>query len=134
MATRPLIDHGRCEAKRDCVRVCPYDVFEVRRMDGDDFTALGLLGKLRTTAQRLGHYLLELAPDKTSNSATLRLPFDKRLLAARLGCRQENLSRAFATLRRRSKCHRRGQAHLLGRNQRRFDFSIANQGPTALLL
>ncbi len=34
--------------------------------------------KLRTTAQRLGHYLLELAPDKTSQSATLRLPFDKR--------------------------------------------------------
>ena len=55
--------------------------------------------KLRTTAQRLGHYLLELAPDQTSRSATLRLPFDKRLLAARLGCRQENLSRAFATLR-----------------------------------
>lgn len=55
--------------------------------------------KLRTTAQRLGHYLLELAPDKASKSATMRLPFDKRLLAARLGCRQENLSRAFATLR-----------------------------------
>lgn len=55
--------------------------------------------KLRTTAQRLGHYLLELAPDKTSKSSTMRLPFDKRLLAARLGCRQENLSRAFATLR-----------------------------------
>ena len=55
--------------------------------------------KLRTTAQRLGYYLLELAPDKSSQSATLRLPFDKRLLAARLGCRQENLSRAFATLR-----------------------------------
>ncbi len=55
--------------------------------------------KLRTTAQRLGHYLLELAPDRTSPSVTIRLPFDKRLLAARLGCRQENLSRAFATLR-----------------------------------
>ena len=55
--------------------------------------------KLRTTAQRLGHYLLELAPDKSSKTVTMRLPFDKRLLAARLGCRQENLSRAFATLR-----------------------------------
>jgi CRP-like cAMP-binding protein len=55
--------------------------------------------KLRTTAQRLGHYLLELAPDKTSRTVSLRLPFDKRLLAARLGCRQENLSRAFAALR-----------------------------------
>lgn len=55
--------------------------------------------KLRTTAQRLGHYLLELAPDRHGASATVKLPFDKRLLAARLGCRQENLSRAFATLR-----------------------------------
>jgi 4Fe-4S ferredoxin len=52
MPTRPVVDHGRCEAKRDCVRVCPYDVFEVRRMDPDDFTTLGLLGKLRTTAHR----------------------------------------------------------------------------------
>jgi CRP-like cAMP-binding protein len=67
-----------------------------------DFRALVLQVcdlKLRTTAQRLGHYLLELAPDPASQTATLRLPFDKRLLAARLGCRQENLSRAFATLR-----------------------------------
>ena len=55
--------------------------------------------KLRTTAQRLGHYLLELAQNQPGQSATLRLPFDKRLLAARLGCRQENLARAFATLR-----------------------------------
>ena len=46
------MDHGRCEAKRDCVRVCPYDVFEVRRMDAEDFTALGMLGKLRSTAHR----------------------------------------------------------------------------------
>jgi 4Fe-4S ferredoxin len=52
MTTRPVIDHGRCEAKRDCVRDCPYDVFEVRRMDSDDFTALNMLGKLRSTAHR----------------------------------------------------------------------------------
>ena len=52
MATRPVVDHGRCEAERDCVPVCPYDVFEVRRMDPDDFTALGMLGKLRSTAHR----------------------------------------------------------------------------------
>jgi CRP/FNR family transcriptional activator FtrB len=55
--------------------------------------------KLRTTAQRLGCYLLELSPDIQGNATALRLPFDKRLLAARLGCRQENLSRAFAALR-----------------------------------
>jgi 4Fe-4S ferredoxin len=52
MITRPVIDHGRCEAKQDCVRVCPNDVFEVRRMDPEDFATLGMLGKLRTTAHR----------------------------------------------------------------------------------
>ncbi|WP_325678150.1 cyclic nucleotide-binding domain-containing protein [Rhodopila sp.] len=55
--------------------------------------------KLRTTAQRLAVYLLSLSPEKSGNTTALRLPFDKRLLAARLGCRQENLSRAFAALR-----------------------------------
>ncbi|WP_428536527.1 cyclic nucleotide-binding domain-containing protein [Rhodopila sp.] len=55
--------------------------------------------KLRTTAQRLGCYLLSLNTERQANATSLRLPFDKRLLAARLGCRQENLSRAFAALR-----------------------------------
>lgn len=55
--------------------------------------------KLRTAAQRLGCYLLALANDADAKTADFRLPFDKRLLAARLGCRQENLSRAFAALR-----------------------------------
>ena len=55
--------------------------------------------KLRTAAQRLGCYLLAQAADPDALTAQFRLPFDKRLLAARLGCRQENLSRAFATLR-----------------------------------
>ena len=55
--------------------------------------------KLRTAAQRLGCYLLALAEDPEATVANFRLPFDKRLLAARLGCRQENLSRAFAALR-----------------------------------
>jgi len=55
--------------------------------------------KLRTTAQRLAAYLLSLSAERHGNTTALRLPFDKRLLAARLGCRQENLSRAFAALR-----------------------------------
>lgn len=55
--------------------------------------------KLRTAAQRLGCYLLARVKEGTANKAEFRLPFDKGLLAARLGCRQENLSRAFATLR-----------------------------------
>ena len=55
--------------------------------------------KLRTAAQRLGCYLLARVKDGEAHRADFRLPFDKGLLAARLGCRQENLSRAFATLR-----------------------------------
>lgn len=55
--------------------------------------------KLRTTAQRLACYLLSLSTEPEANTTAMRLPFDKRLLAARLGCRQENLSRAFAALR-----------------------------------
>ena len=55
--------------------------------------------KLRTAAQRLGCFLLALVPDGSATKADFRLPFDKGLLAARLGCRQENLSRAFANLR-----------------------------------
>lgn len=49
---QPVIDRGRCEGKRDCVTVCPYDVFEVRRIDDADFAKLGLLGKLKSIAHR----------------------------------------------------------------------------------
>ncbi|MDQ2804984.1 MAG: helix-turn-helix domain-containing protein, partial [Pseudomonadota bacterium] len=38
-------------------------------------------------------------PDPGAHEAQIRLPFEKGLLAGRLGCRQENLSRAFASLR-----------------------------------
>lgn len=55
--------------------------------------------KLRTAAQRLGAFLLSHVEDPSLRRAEFRLPFEKGLLAARLGCRQENLSRAFATLR-----------------------------------
>ncbi len=48
----PVVDHGSCEAKRDCVRVCPVDVFEVRRIEVADFEALGALGRMRSRAHR----------------------------------------------------------------------------------
>ena len=38
---QPLIDRTRCEAKADCVRVCPYHVFEVRRLTDDERGGLG---------------------------------------------------------------------------------------------
>ena len=47
-----VIDRGRCEGKGDCVEVCPYGVFEVRRIDDADFAGLGMLGKLKSIAHR----------------------------------------------------------------------------------
>jgi NAD-dependent dihydropyrimidine dehydrogenase PreA subunit len=53
----PTIDRGRCEGKADCVVVCPNDVFEVRRMDDEDFSRLRALAKLKSMAhQRLTAY------------------------------------------------------------------------------
>jgi NAD-dependent dihydropyrimidine dehydrogenase PreA subunit len=46
-AWTPVVDHGRCEAKHDCVDVCPYDVFKVRRIDDADYGALSFFGRLR---------------------------------------------------------------------------------------
>jgi 4Fe-4S ferredoxin len=48
----PIVDHGRCEAKSDCVVVCPNDVFEIRRINDDDFSRLPPLAKLRVLAHR----------------------------------------------------------------------------------
>lgn len=54
--------------------------------------------KTRSSPQRLAAYLAGLI-DADENPARFVLPFEKRLLAARIGCSQENLSRAFAALR-----------------------------------
>jgi NAD-dependent dihydropyrimidine dehydrogenase PreA subunit len=46
----PVVDRNRCEAKEDCVRVCPYDVFEIRNLAPEDRASLSLLGKLKAWA------------------------------------------------------------------------------------
>ncbi|PWB80006.1 MAG: Crp/Fnr family transcriptional regulator [Methylocystaceae bacterium] len=48
--------------------------------------------------QRLAQFILSLCPGG-EDSCCFRLPYDKRLIAARLGVKQETLSRAFAKLR-----------------------------------
>ncbi len=56
-----LVDRGKCEGKGDCVEVCPYGVFEVRKIDDADYAALGLLGKLKSRAHgRLTAYTPKL--------------------------------------------------------------------------
>ncbi len=49
-AYRPVIDHARCEGKAECLAVCPYDVFEVRRIDERDWKPLPLLAKIKVLA------------------------------------------------------------------------------------
>jgi NAD-dependent dihydropyrimidine dehydrogenase PreA subunit len=43
----PVVDRTRCEGKKECVAVCPYDVFEVRTIDADEYRALPLLARLK---------------------------------------------------------------------------------------
>ncbi len=52
----------------------------------------------RSTPQRLGEFLLNLS-DIQDGSTTIHLPYDKSLVAARLGMKPESLSRALAKLR-----------------------------------
>lgn len=44
----PVVDRARCEGKSDCTEVCPYGVFEVRRMEDTDFAGLSAFGKFKS--------------------------------------------------------------------------------------
>lgn len=54
--------------------------------------------KAQTGAQRVAEFLLELAPC-TEGACEVLLPYDKFLIAGRLGMKPESLSRAFVKLR-----------------------------------
>ncbi len=43
----PVIDNHKCEGKEDCLRVCPYDVFEVRKLTADERSALPFFVRLK---------------------------------------------------------------------------------------
>lgn len=54
--------------------------------------------KLLTAPQRLADFLLRLAPAR-EGACTIELPYEKALIASRLGMKPESLSRALAKLR-----------------------------------
>lgn len=56
--------------------------------------------RLQTAPQRVAHYLLDQCATQDCASASIRLPFQKSLLAGKLGLAPEALSRAFSSLRR----------------------------------
>ncbi|HYE04602.1 MAG TPA: 4Fe-4S dicluster domain-containing protein [Planctomycetota bacterium] len=49
---RPVIDRDRCGAKAVCVAVCPYQVFDVRRLDAGERRGIGLRGRLKLIVHR----------------------------------------------------------------------------------
>ena len=53
---------------------------------------------LKSSAERLAAFLLKLSPQDTG-AAVIRLPFDKSLIAGRLGMQPETFSRSLAKLR-----------------------------------
>ncbi len=43
----PRIDRTRCEGKEGCARVCPYGVFDVRKLTGPERGELSLVMRLK---------------------------------------------------------------------------------------
>jgi 4Fe-4S ferredoxin len=46
----PVVDRNRCEGKADCVRVCPFNVFEIGSLSKSQRKELSLLGRLKAWA------------------------------------------------------------------------------------
>ena len=59
--------------------------------------------KARTGAQRVAEFLLDLCPVESGGCAVV-LPYEKSLIAGRLGMKPESLSRAFGRLKREGVC------------------------------
>jgi CRP/FNR family transcriptional activator FtrB len=76
-------------------RLLDYSLHETQTLTQEVYAL-----KLRSAVQRLALYLLDRVNEAEPGPTRFVLPFEKRLLAARIGCSQENLSRAFAALRR----------------------------------
>jgi len=46
----PVVDRNKCEGKADCVRVCPFGVFEMGVLDSTQRGELSLIGRLKSWA------------------------------------------------------------------------------------
>ncbi len=44
----PEINLSKCEGKRDCVSVCPYNVFEMQEITSEQYKTLSFTGKVKT--------------------------------------------------------------------------------------
>jgi len=55
----PLVNFNSCGAKKDCVAICPYDVFEMRPITREDKVHLNLKGKIKTFFFKRKAYLTD---------------------------------------------------------------------------
>lgn len=46
----PIINRNKCEAKGDCLRVCPYDVFVLDTLTPEQRAAQSWVGRMKTWA------------------------------------------------------------------------------------
>jgi integron integrase len=87
----PVVDRNRCEGKRDCVRVCPYDVFEVRALDAPDRAGLSWIGRLKSWAhgyqQASSSALATATPASSASRRAPRMRCGSRRLRASLPIR-----------------------------------------------
>jgi len=49
---KPVIDRNRCEGKEACVAICPYQVFSMGTVAGEDRSGLTLAGKVKGFVHR----------------------------------------------------------------------------------
>lgn len=66
---------------------------------------------IQTADQRIGYFLLKICNSKNKKNVQLRLPYEKNILASRLGMKAETFSRALLKLSKR--CHIQLKGNLL---------------------
>jgi CRP-like cAMP-binding protein len=81
---------------------------------------------VQTAQQRIGCLLLRLCPPQQTENIVLNLPYDKNLIAARLGMKPETFSRALAKLRESTGIEITGSKVMIPSIQRITDFTCSH--------
>ena len=81
--------------------------------------------EIQNAPQRIGCFLLRLIPQNKEGPVTIHLPYDKTLVAARLGMQPETFSRALSKLKRETGIKIKGATIELDTVQQLVQFSCA---------
>ena len=85
---------------------------------------------LQTAPQRIGCFILRLAKQDAEGSVTLHLPYDKNLVAQRLGMQPETFSRALSKLKKATNMEVKGSTIKLESLQTLAEFCCAGCSST----